>query len=458
MSSRLLYSNTMSKTLLRGFAALVGACVVISSVRADDWDTAKKAQIPKNELTNEFQTPFQQSLANLAWEDGLYISRDGLTLYSIYASFDVLSALLNGESPDQLYLYQRGNLIGQDFSNPLPGVTTPWFHADIAISQRSSLSDPFSSWSLSNLKTRYSNRGAPQGVSNPSNPNVFDYFIYTDNSKFYPSNSSNQFPPKLYLIKNTPTNPSNPGTLLPDNINESAYNQDNGHLERSDPAQPGHLVLFYESDNKPTSQPGKTHIWYSTTSDGGNTWSNPISVSSINSGREEQQPHLYWDGSQYWLYFAATNPSDSKLAIYRSKQSTKGDWDSWQTRQLVVSAGSSLGVGEPTLTSNGDLSFVVVTQNPNGTNRDKFDADPWFMKAIAKGFAPKISRTGAGFKIDWPSQNGKIYQIEYSSNLVNWTSVTNITATTNSSAWIDNGSVTDALNSSTKKIFYRLKY
>jgi hypothetical protein len=38
------------------------------------------------------------------------------------------------------------------------------------------------------------------------------------------------------------------------------------------------------------------------------------------------------------------------------------------------------GVGEPSLTSRGDLSFVVITRNPSGTAVDTYDADPWLME------------------------------------------------------------------------------
>jgi len=56
------------------------------------------------------------------------------------------------------------------------------------------------------------------------------------------------------------------------------------------------------------------------------------------------------------------------------------DWDSWVDVQMVVSAGSAIAVGEPTVTKYGDLSFVVVTQNViNGTNYDMYDADPWLL-------------------------------------------------------------------------------
>ena len=37
------------------------------------------------------------------------------------------------------------------------------------------------------------------------------------------------------------------------------------------------------------------------------------------------------------------------------------------------------GVGEPTLTSNGDISFVVIYARPNPTAFDNFDADVWYL-------------------------------------------------------------------------------
>jgi hypothetical protein len=41
---------------------------------------------------------------------------------------------------------------------------------------------------------------------------------------------------------------------------------------------------------------------------------------------------------------------------------------------VVVSAGTTAGVGEPSLTSR---SFVVITRNPSGTAVDTYDADPF---------------------------------------------------------------------------------
>ena len=103
------------------------------------WNATKAAQYPVNELPGEFDAPYQQPLANLAWEDGLYITRDGLTLYATYIQMDILQAVLSGATPATFYEYERGDLIGQDFSNPISGQTYTWLHADVAMSQRTSV-------------------------------------------------------------------------------------------------------------------------------------------------------------------------------------------------------------------------------------------------------------------------------------------------------------------------------
>ncbi len=76
------------------------------------------------------------------------------------------------------------------------------------------------------------------------------------------------------------------------------------------------------------------------------------------------------------MYFTTIAP-DGKLGIYRS---LKGDsWDDWQPPELVLSSENAIGIGEPTLSSNGDLYFVVVIENPNGTKYDKYDCDVWVV-------------------------------------------------------------------------------
>jgi len=285
---------------------------------------------------------------------------------------DYFSAVLGRVTPDLFYQYMRGTLIGQDFSNPL-GQPYPWLHADVSISERSTQQSIFCTWSLSNLKGRFYNLGAPAGVLNPSHSSLFDYFVYTDDSGGTGI--------KIKMFRNVGRNlaPSSSGLYLPTNVNEALYNQDNPHIERYDSSDPNKLVLFYDSDNKPGT--GGHDMWFSTSADGGTTWANPQNVSTLNTSEGEKQPHLYWDGSVWWLYYAALNTSDSKLAIWRARQGAIGNWASWQPPELVVSAGSSFAVGEPTLTLAGDLSFVVVTENTSGgTSFDRYDIDAWFAK------------------------------------------------------------------------------
>ena len=336
------------------------------------WANAKAAQAPTIELTSELGTPYAQPLANLAWEDGIYITRDGLNLYAYYEPADYLSFLIAKPGVDKFYEYERGNLIGQDFSNPEPGETTPWIHADIAIAQRASTADSFTCWALGGLAFRYYNRGAPVGILNASDSSRFDYFAYLDDSSGVG---------RVEIIRDTPVDPTMPGTGLPLNVSAAMYQQDNPHLERVG----DQLVLMYESGNQPNGSsppPSGYTIWYTTSSDGGTTWTDSALVSTVDTAAGEDQPHLFDDGTTWWLYFTSPNPADGKNAIYRAAQGTPGNWDSWGARELVVSAGTTAGVGEATLTANGDLSFVAIVQNPQGTSTDKYDADPWFAKHL----------------------------------------------------------------------------
>jgi hypothetical protein len=337
---------------------------------ATSWQATETTQIPKNEIPSIYANPYRQPIATLAWEDGVYITRDGLALYTDYFPADVLTALLNGAVPYYTYLYSRGPNLGQDFSNPFSGAL-PWYHSDIAYATRASVTQPFSGWSLTQLRGTYFNRGAPQGIDSLQGNGGFDYFVYTADGTSHIT---------IMLLRNTDRSLSGTAMELPANVDDPRYNEDNPHIERYDDTDPNKLVLFFDSDNWPGV--GGHDIWYAVSSDGGVSWSNPKSVKSINTKLDEEQPHLYFDGSQWWLFFTATNPTDGRLAIYRARQGIAKNWDSWVNEQLVVSPGSTLGVGEPTLTAKGDLSFVAVIHNQNGTPTDQWDCDPWFMPSL----------------------------------------------------------------------------
>ena len=189
----------------------------------------------------------------------------------------------------------------------------------------------------------------------------------------FTSNDSVDYDQDIWMIKNTTANPSGKGAPLSETVN-SKYNEDNPHLERLGPID---LVLFFDSDNRPGR--GSHDIWYSLSRDNGQRWSKPVNVSTINTMAQEHQPHLFKAKDGIWyLYYSAHGP-DGKLAIYRARQANQGNWNSWVDKTLVIGAGNTAGVGEPTVTEDGSISFVVVYHDPNGSNTNKFDADPWFL-------------------------------------------------------------------------------
>ena len=47
---------------------------------------------------------------------------------------------------------------------------------------------------------------------------------------------------------------------------------------------------------------------------------------------------------------------------------TTNNWNSWWISELVVSVGNYAGIGEPTLTKNGDISFFLVYEDPNANS------------------------------------------------------------------------------------------
>ncbi len=288
---------------------------------ATGWDQVKREQTPHCDKPQEFEAPYRQPIANMAWQDGLYISRDGLALYCTYIPSDLLQFAFSGLSADQIYRFQRGPTLGIDFSNPL-GKDTPWVHSDIAVATRKSVEEPFGPWQLSKLQDKYFNLGGAVGDQNKANPSKFDYFAYT-----YDAENG----PKVYLMRNVARDlaPHEQGVSLPSNINDPRYHTDNPHIER---VASGRLVLFWDSDNRPGL--GGRDIFYSMSADDGSNWSDPRPVTTVNTQYDDEQPHLFDDGQRWWLYFTGSNPADSKLAIYRCVQEipgirTVGDGASW---------------------------------------------------------------------------------------------------------------------------------
>jgi hypothetical protein len=322
------------------------------------WDKIKNYATPQVALDG-YGTPYKQELATMGWEDGVEISKDGLHLYCTYAPGDLLSWTINSADPSKFTPYLRGPTFGMDLASNPAGVSS-WIQSDILIASRVSTNEPFTTWTLSNMARPAFSEGAPDPFNNSG-------VIFTSNDK------DPTFDTDIWQIDGYP-NPSGVGHMLA-NFPNTAQTEDNPHLERlSDQS----LVLFFDSDNYPGNL-GSNDIWYSVSNDNADSWSIPTNVSSINTTAREHQPYLYKDSVGNWFLFFSAYHSDGKLAIFCTKQQVANNWDSWGPRQLVISAGNTAGLGEPSLTQNGDLSFVAVYENKEGSQYDRYDSDPWFL-------------------------------------------------------------------------------
>ncbi len=350
-------------------AAFFTLLVPLLSV-GQNWISIKDTVSPIIELTTEYDSIYRQPLSGLGWEDGVHISNDGLHLYSTYVPIDLLSFSLNGDLPNNFSSnYLRGApTFGMDLiSNPLSA--PEWLHADILYSNRNSLNDSFDSWELSNMSRSFYSEGAPSPLFG-NGPLPVEMLLFTSND-----NATNNL--DIWMVNNTNYNPSGVGSVLPSPVN-TTFNEDNPNLSK---LQGDSLILFYNSDNLPGGA-GDIDLWYSTSFDGGITWNTPVNVSSVNTSSREHHPFLHYDISNrtYYLYYSSYH-TDGKLAIFRRKQLTSNHWNDWSNPELVISSGNSAGIGEPTLTRNGDISFVVVYEDPlKSSVYNQFDSDPWYLR------------------------------------------------------------------------------
>lgn len=348
---------------------------------AQDWATIKAESLPIIAIADEYEEPYQQPLSSMGWEDGVHISPDGSSLYCTYVPIDLLSFVLNGDLPNNFsasYL-RDAPTYGMDLtSNPIG--SDEWLHSDILYARKNQETGTFDNWVLSDMARDFYSEGAPNPLFSEDNSSV-EFMLFTSNE-----NETNNT--DIRVIAGTSANPSGVGASLSTTINTD-YNEDNPELKRIDENT---LVLFFDSDNLPCGL-GDNDIWYSVSQDNGETWSTPANVSSVNSSEKEHQPFLYQEQSSgdWYLYYAAYH-SDGKLAIFRRSQLTIGDWDSWDSAELVIGAGTSAGVGEPTLTTDGSISFVVIYEDPEANSSyNHYDADAWFVEKKASETVTEVA-------------------------------------------------------------------
>lgn len=343
-------------------------CFVVASFAQPNWQSIKDSTFVTIDFPLEYGLPYKQALSVGGWEDGIYISRDGKNLYCLYSPVDLFSwQFYGGADLANFSPYSRGPQFGMDLTTNPVGASE-WLHSDILISQRNNLSEPFNSWSLSNLATPVWSEGAVQ--INSISGSTAEYFVFASN------NVSPSYKTDLFYFTSSNLNPTGGATPFPFPLNDSLTREDNPHLERLSATD---LVIFFDSDDRIGGE-GQLDIWFSTSNDNGVSWSVPSAVSTINTNQSEQQPHLFNDGTFWYLYYTATNSITGKSEIYRAKQTTATNWNSWDMIERVIGAGNAFAVGEPTLTAFGDISFVVLYEDSvNGTSTDKYDADPWFL-------------------------------------------------------------------------------
>ena len=208
-----------------------------------DWPAIKAATAPIVALPNEYGTPFQQPLAVGGWEDGLYISREGLHLYCFYTPIDFWSFTDNGGEVSNFTPFRWEPDFGMDLVTNQFGFSE-WLHSDILTATRNSVDEPFKTWQLSNLARPEHWEGAPYTLM--ANDTLVDIFAFTsDDTKsgnadpwFLPrkdqptsvANGPRQAAPKGFqLLQNYP-NPFNPETTIqyqlsgPDRVTLAIYN------------------------------------------------------------------------------------------------------------------------------------------------------------------------------------------------------------------------------------------
>lgn len=331
-----------------------------------------------------YNSPKIQPINVSGWEDGLFITRDGKHLFSTYLPADAFSwinDLLQNPVCFNFHPYYRPPLLGVDTITNIFGCPN-YMQSDIIISSRPGINQTFSAWSSSNLATPFSFDGGADGVL--LNTDTFDVFVYTKDG---PGTQHED----IMFMKNVPVNPSTTSAVP---ILSTLGQEDNPDIERLNSTT---LLLLFDRDR---------YMYYSLSIDNGENWQTPILITHTLNDQApyDVQPHLWNDGTDWWVYFCANNANGVR-SIYKSKQLISNNWDSWGTRELVIEPssisggfGTIFGIGEPTLTQWGDISFVVVYGNNTlSDTTDVFDCDPWIL---TKKGSPLTTLISDSFKDD----------------------------------------------------------
>ncbi len=372
------------------------------------WDSIKSAIAPEiaGGFTDIYETPFTQPLADYGWEDGVHISPDGLNLYALYAPADLLSWInyisVNIGLPvcstfgNMSFLRHYANDYGMDLATNIFGCDSA-LNIDILYAHRNTIDDAFANWTLSDIARPGFIEGGPFPLFSETDPDIVDHFLFTGNSD-------------IWMINNTTANPAgiNEAIRLPEPINPATneFNADNPILKRINHSDT--LLLIYEKYFIGEYR----DFMYAFSFDDGNTWEAPVKINTINNDAGHiEHPQLYSDDSGTWLYYSVD------YDIWRSKQSIANNWDAWTDPEPVILKGNAIAIGEPSITAQGDISFLVAFENPASTNPfDKLDCDPWYVKHKVAG--SEISQTISRHEFTiYPNPSGGAFKIQSKSIL-----------------------------------------
>ena len=371
--SAVIFSVVVAVGAIHGYSDEVVSADETGPTRPD-WESIKANAMPHVALPDEFGIPYIQANNTLGWEDGLFISRDGLHLYAFYAPLDMFKYIaFVAANPGcrkvvEIRPFFRGPRMTMDFK------TNPWgcpivIHSDIAYSTRSSISVDFAPWQIARV----------------SNPACYDGgFHFIDNQDgtidivYSRSTTTNQN--DLFWARGVKHNPPFGVDIpMPAPIN-TMEQEDNPQLERLDENT---LLLIY--DNHGQDDP-VTRIKYSMSHDNGESWDAPRYFGKpINAGSHDMHGHYWRDGDDQWLYFVSDRMG--LLSIFRCKHLYRDEFDNWGAAELVIApgiiednSGFMLGVGDPTLAANGDISFTVAyCAHEDNHPYDRCDIDPWIL-------------------------------------------------------------------------------
>ena len=347
------------------------SCLSAMQAQQAAWDAIKPGIAPElaPAYTSIYNTPQPLPLADYGWEDGLQVSFDGLHLYTLYAPADLLSwvgyLVSNPDLPicetlgSGKFIRPYAGDYGMDMLTNIFACDT-FMNLDILHAERPSTDVPFDHWTLSDIARPGAIEGGPYPIFNAVDPNLIDHFLFTSASD-------------IWMINNTTANPNNIETAvrLPAPINPltNEFTADNPMLRRIGGDS---LLLVYEK----YIDPGVRDFMYCISDDDGVSWSTPQIITTINNDAGHiEHPMVYFDGTEMWMYYSRN------FDIVASRQTIPGNWDSWGDERVIILKGNAVGIGEPSLSANGDLYFVTVILNPDNPD-DAVDADPWMAKII----------------------------------------------------------------------------